>query len=217
MKIESDVNVVRSIHAIGSLLRATRRQRELSIEDLANAAGVGTGTVSQYERGMGNPTIQTLRKLAQALDLPLAAFYGDPSSGDDQEHPAPSVEALAEWPNTHRRGRVSVVPADGRRQLTLPGVGPVYDILSPNLDGALLLMHSVFRVGFDNLEAPFEHPGEEVITLTEGRLEGRIGETSVILEEGDTVTFDAWLPHGWRTLGDVDAKLYSALTPPILK
>ncbi|WP_208024433.1 helix-turn-helix domain-containing protein [Amycolatopsis pithecellobii] len=206
------------IRAMGKQLRSTRRARGLSIEALAKAAGVGAGTVSQYERGMGNPTVQTLRKLADVLDVPLTAFAsgpppmsnGDPHHGRGDAPPAP-------WTPAARPGRVDVVRADGRRRLTLPGVGPVYDILSPDLDGSLLLMHSVFRVGFDNFDAPFQHVGEEVIVLVEGRLEGRIGDQSVILEAGDTVTFDASLRHGWRTLGDTDASLYSAITPPTLK
>lgn len=93
----------------------------------------------------------------------------------------------------------------------------MYEILSPDLEGAILLMQSRFRVGFDNFDEPFQHPGEEVVTVIAGRLEARIGDNELTLAPGDTVTFDASLPHGWRTLGDSDAELYSALTPPMLK
>ena len=217
MNIEADDDIDRSIRAIGTLMRATRRDKGLSIAGLAKAAGVAAGTVSQYERGMGNPTVHTLRKLADVLNLPLTAFASGPSVfHDDVRHIQPEVPA-AQWVSTARRGRVEVVRANERRRLHLPGVGPVYDILSPDFDGALLVMHSVFRAGFNNFEQPFKHFGEEAVTLTEGRLEGLIGGVSVTLEAGDTVTFDSSLPHAWRTLGDTNASLYSALTPPALK
>jgi DNA-binding XRE family transcriptional regulator/mannose-6-phosphate isomerase-like protein (cupin superfamily) len=213
-----DDSTERGIRAIGKQLRLTRRARGLSIEALAKSAGVGAGTVSQYERGMGNPTIETLRKLAAVLDVPLTAFASGPSATSNgyPHHTGPDA-STTQWTPAVRPGRVDVVRADGRRRLTLPGVGPAYDILSPDFDGALLLMHSVFRVGFDNFDVPFQHVGEEAVVVVEGRLEGRIGDRSLILDAGDTVTFDASLSHGWRTLGDTDATLYSAITPPTLK
>lgn len=222
METDIDGDAARSVRRIGALLRSTRQERGLSIEALARAAGVGAGTVSQYERGRGNPTLQTLRKLARALDLSLAAFHASSStldSGDDlaDPHGTDGSTLVTRWLPPVRAGRVDVVRADERRQLVLPGPGPVYEILSPDLDGAILLMQSRFRVGFDNFDEPFQHPGEEVVTLTAGRLEGRIADTQFTLEPGDSVTFDASLPHGWRTLGDTDAELYSALTPPVLK
>lgn len=80
MKSETDGGAARSVRRIGELLRSTRQERGLSIEALARAAGVGAGTVSQYERGRGNPTFQTLRKLAAILDVPLTAFYATSSA-----------------------------------------------------------------------------------------------------------------------------------------
>lgn len=219
MKMDENQDQAVNIAAIGKVLRTARKEKGLSIEMLAKTAGVGAGTVSMYERGMGNPTVQTLRRLADILGLPLTGLATSPSAVDALvPHPSSADEnrTVSLMPR-FQAGRVSIVRQSERRRLVLPGVGPVYDILSPDLDGALLLMHSIFRVGFDNLDEPFQHFGEEVVTVLEGRLEGRIGDTTFVLEEGDTVTFDAALPHGWRTLGDTNASLYSALTPPVLK
>lgn len=216
MKIQTDDSVDRSNRAIGKLLRSTRQERGLSIESVAKAAGIGAGTISQYERGLGNPTIQTLRRLGDALDLSLAEFASTPLVADGETQHKHGA-AVTQGEHGVRKGRVDVVRTDRRRQLVLPGACAIYEILSPDLDGALLVMQNIFRVGFDNFDLPFQHTGEEVLTVIEGRLEGRIGDTSVTLEPGDTVTFDASLPHGWRTLGTTDAKLYSALTPPTLK
>lgn len=181
----------------------------MSIESLAREAGVGAGTVSQYERGMGNPTIATLRRLAAVLGIPLIALAGNDETAAE---PAPPRDTQANF----RPGHVGVVRAAQRRRLVLPGVGPEYDILTPDLHGALVMMQSVFHVGFDNLDDRFSHEGEEVVTLVTGRVEARIGDDTMILEAGDSVTFDASLPHGWRTLGSDDASFYAAITPPTM-
>jgi transcriptional regulator with XRE-family HTH domain len=217
MNVNLDEGAAQSVRAMGVQLRVMRKEQGLSIEELAKTAGVGAGTVSQYERGMGNPTVHTLRKLTDALGLPMSALASSSLPSVADLHGAPNVSDGSQWTSLVRAGRVDVVRVEDRRRLVLPGVGPSYEILSPDMNGALLVMLSVFRVGFDNFDQPFEHAGEEAITVTDGRLEGLIGGTSVVLEKGDTVTFDASLPHAWRTLGESDATLYSAITPPTLK
>ena len=51
---------------LGQVLRETRIAAHLSVEGLAAAAGVSAGLISQLERGRGNPSFLTLRRLADA-------------------------------------------------------------------------------------------------------------------------------------------------------
>jgi transcriptional regulator with XRE-family HTH domain len=60
---------------VGARLRATRRDRKLSIAALATAAGIGKGSLSEIENGARNPTLGTLYALADALGMPLAALF----------------------------------------------------------------------------------------------------------------------------------------------
>src|SRR5258708_35605288 len=57
---------------VGERLRAARRGGGLSLAALADAAGVGKGSLSEIENGTRNPTLGTLYSLAGALGLPLA-------------------------------------------------------------------------------------------------------------------------------------------------
>lgn len=57
---------------VGERLRAARRERGLSVGALADAAGVGKGSLSEIENGTRNPTLGTLYSLAGALGVPLA-------------------------------------------------------------------------------------------------------------------------------------------------
>jgi transcriptional regulator with XRE-family HTH domain len=59
---------------VGERLRAARRERGLSLGALAEAAGIGKGSLSEIENGIRNPTLSTLYALAGALGVPLAAL-----------------------------------------------------------------------------------------------------------------------------------------------
>ena len=62
---------------VGARLRAARRERGRSLAALADAAGVGKGSLSEIENGARNPTLSTLYALAGALGVPLATLLAD--------------------------------------------------------------------------------------------------------------------------------------------
>jgi transcriptional regulator with XRE-family HTH domain len=62
---------------VGERLRAARRERGLSVGGLAEAAGVGKGSLSEIENGARNPTLSTLYSLAGALSMPLATLLAE--------------------------------------------------------------------------------------------------------------------------------------------
>jgi transcriptional regulator with XRE-family HTH domain len=57
---------------VGERVRASRQHREMSVGALAQAAGVGKGSLSEIENGARNPTLGTLYAIADALEVPLA-------------------------------------------------------------------------------------------------------------------------------------------------
>src|SRR3981189_3447395 len=61
--------------AIGAQLRQIRRRADLSIADLASAAGISAGMVSKIENGQISPSLSTLDVLAGALAVPITAFF----------------------------------------------------------------------------------------------------------------------------------------------
>jgi transcriptional regulator with XRE-family HTH domain len=62
---------------VGERLRAARRERGLSVGALADAAGIGKGSLSEIENGVRNPTLGTLYALAGALGVPLATLLAE--------------------------------------------------------------------------------------------------------------------------------------------
>src|SRR4051812_1213039 len=64
-----------TVRAVGALVRQLRGEQNLSLANLAAAAGLSPGLLSQIERGMGNPSLTTLIKLAHALGVPVGRFF----------------------------------------------------------------------------------------------------------------------------------------------
>lgn len=162
---------------IGQAVRRARRRLDLSVQQLADRAELSLGLVSQLERGLGNPSLQTLRSLADALGMPLALLV-DPLLED-----------------------VSVVRADARHLLPPPDGPPEQqvrrELLTPRGDNALQVIRSTLPVGFTNEPQPFRHLGTESVTVEQGRLLLVHGDRRVTLEPGDSATYDCSVPHWW--------------------
>jgi transcriptional regulator with XRE-family HTH domain len=176
---------------LGRVLRETRAAARLSVEALAAAAGVSAGSISQLERGRGNPSFLTLRRLAAALGVPLGHFLQ-----------GPETDAM-------------VVRADKRKHLRLPTEnGLVYELLTPDLTGSLEVLRSQIPPGFDNRGRPFQHVGEECVHLLSGTLQIGIGGRRFELAEGDAITYDSSVPHYWVNVASEVAVIIGAVTPP---
>ena len=68
-------------------LRALRTARSLSQERLAIDAGVDRAWVSELEREQGNTSVDLLDRLAEALDVPVAALFAEPERDADKPQP----------------------------------------------------------------------------------------------------------------------------------
>ncbi|NJA60984.1 cupin domain-containing protein [Streptomyces sp. NEAU-H3] len=183
----------RGTDGLGRRLSALRARAGLTISALAAAAGVSQGLVSQIERGAGNPSYTTLIKLADALRVPVGAFF---DGSEDAWEPA------------------AVVRAGGRRRLSLSDEGLVYELLTPSLHGRLGMMRAEIPPGYSNALAPHRHEGEEVMLLLEGALHVTVGGKESVLEAGDAITYDASVPHRFHNKGTRPAVIVGAMTPP---
>lgn len=165
------------------------------MKQLATATGLSVGSLSQIERGMGNPSFNTLTRIATALDLRIGDL----------------VEAGA---TTRHKPDSLVVRANDRSRLQIGSEGLVYELLTPNLRGNLEVLETTVPSGFTNRANPFMHEGEECVVVVEGGLRVGVGDEVNQLETGDAITYDPSLPHWWANESDIGAKLIGAVTPP---
>lgn len=87
------------LDGVGARLRATRRARQLTLDDVAAATGISPSTLSRLECGGCRPTLELLLPLSQTYGLPLDELVGAPPAGDPRVHPRPV-----------RRNGVTIVP-----------------------------------------------------------------------------------------------------------
>ncbi len=180
----------RAMNAAGALVLQLRREGGHSIAALAAMADLSPGLLSQIERGQGNPSLTTLIKLSQALNVPVGRFFGTPDETG------------------------AVVRHDARRRLQVAEDNLVYELLTPHMHGQLGMLRAQIAAGWDNQDAPFIHPGEECVTILEGELDVCVNGTGYTLHEGDSLTYDSSLPHWYRNPTSQDAVLIGAMTPP---
>jgi transcriptional regulator with XRE-family HTH domain len=161
--------------AVGSRIRALRDGMELSLRDLAARSGVSAPMLSQVERGETSPTLAVAGRIASGLELTLSQLL----RLDESAHAI--VVRSGEGRARQRRGHVV-------RELTPPLPGQRADVSSHTLaPGAV-------TGGSD--DPPLHEPGSrETAVVIAGDLTLTLDGDAVELGEGDSVTFDADLPH----------------------
>jgi transcriptional regulator with XRE-family HTH domain len=173
----------------GKRVRNLRDAMDLSLRDLSERSGVSAPMLSQVERGDTSPTLAVADKIAAGLDLTLSQLVRlDESDG------------------------VSLVRAAERRRAG--GPRHRYEVLTPPLPGlrAEVSVHTL-APGASTGEPgdpPMHEPGSrETAVVVEGALRFLCGGVAHELHEGDSVTFDADLPHHFENPGAGDARFYA--------
>jgi transcriptional regulator with XRE-family HTH domain len=177
---------------IGQTIHRFREERQLSLKDLASKSGLTQSFLSQVERGLTSPSVASLRKVAQAFGVPLAALFQGPTPPENL-----------------------VVRRDQRRQLIHPGRQWRDYLLTPNLQGALQVIWSVIEPGGGSGDEPYAHDSdEECVVILHGRLEFWVGADHYMLEEGDSIVFESRIPHRNVNPGPERAEVLWITTPP---
>jgi len=194
---------VRADDSLGERIRRVRKSQGKTLQDLASAAGISTSFLSQIEREQAKPSVGTLHTIAEALGLTIADLFVAPAAGVKRT----LVEPLAH-----------VVRKDGRKALVYPGSGIRNELLVPDLKRGLQMMWIVIPPGEGTGDEPLVHEGEECGVVLAGEVEIWVGEGEAeeryVLSAGDSIWQLSTIPHRSRNIGDVDAIIVTAITPP---
>jgi transcriptional regulator with XRE-family HTH domain len=175
---------------LGRTIREARHAQRLSLQQLAARSGVSGSMLSQIERGRVNPSYVAITRLIETLGIPVGSIYQGPA----------------------KNGNL-VVKAAERKVLSLPTDGLIHEALTPDFEGPMVLLRSKYRKGFDNRGRPASHAGQEIIHVLAGRLQLHLGNEQLVLEAGDSITFDSRIPHAVRNPFAKTADVITALTP----
>ncbi|MFT3862782.1 MAG: XRE family transcriptional regulator [Solirubrobacterales bacterium] len=179
------------IAAVGPRIRALREAMSLSLRDLAERSGVSAQMLSQVERGETSPTLAVAAKIAAGLELTLSQLL----RLDEGRHVA--VSRATERRSSRRGGHLI-------EELTPPLPGQRADVSLHVLDPGATTGGAA--------DPPMHEPGsrETAIVLSGSPaliIEGERTE----LREGDSVTFDADLPHHFENQGNEPTRFIAVI------
>lgn len=180
--------------AIGGKIRRLRKDRAMTVERLSELSGLSTGIVSQIERGKANPSFATLVQLSHGLGIPVGRLF------DTDGHPSP------------------VVRKSERRRLDGHGLGVEdegrYELLTPDLNGALEVTWVETPPGYDSSATPFRHNGEEFGIILSGAKDVYLDGVRHHLDAGDSIRYASMIPHWYVNAGDTTCVAIWVTTPP---
>lgn len=222
---------------IGRRLAAHRGARGMRVAELAREVGVTPSLISQIERGLSRPSVSTLFAIAQALDVPVDAFFREPPQASAPPPGPPGLPGRgtggvgSAGPRSPGQtgqapqataGRY-VVRRGGRAVIDIEG-GVRWERLTRSTLDHLDFFELVYEPGAESHPRQYTHPGTEMVLVMTGCLEITIGFERYLLEPGDSIDFPSSMPHRYvnpstETARAVTAILYdcpggSGQTPP---
>ncbi len=174
---------------IGERLRQLRKEQKLSIRNLAAKCGISVNTLSLIENDRTSPSLHTLQVLARGLGVPLVSLF----EGDKPQH-ALVYQQQGQRPLMRFSNGALEKLGEGLPPL---GAEPILVTLDPNQGDA----------------GDISHVGREFIYCLEGRVTVVVAKQEYPLSQGDSLLFDAAVPHHWANPNAVAAKLLVLFCP----
>ena len=183
--------------AIGREVRAFRRQKEITVAELATITNLSIGMLSKIENGNTSPSLTTLQTLANALSVPLTSFFRRFEESREAVHTKSGKGVELEREGTRANHQYNLLGHIGS-----------------NASGVIVEPYLITLTAASDVFPTFQHGGIETIYMLEGEVEYRHGDDSYLLSAGDTLFFDADAPHGPEKLITLPARYLSIISYP---
>lgn len=183
--------------AIGREVRAFRHQQDMTVAALSEKTGLSMGMLSKIENGNISPSLNTLQALAEALSVPLTAFF----RRFEEKREAVHV----------KNGEALEIRRAGTR------AGHQYNLLGhlgSNSSGVVMEPYLITLSETSDVFPTFQHDGIELLYILDGEVRYRHGDTLYDLKAGDSFFFDADAPHGPEELTKLPTRFLSIITYP---
>jgi transcriptional regulator with XRE-family HTH domain len=179
----------RGANVLGDGIRTERQRQGFTLAQLAEQAGLSASALSQIERGVTDPSIGSLRRIATALKVPFFQFLVDPGV------PEP------------------VVRKSERRTIRFPNRALEYQLLTPNLRGPFEVLSLELTPGAASGEEALGHDSDECLLVLRGRVRVELGTHVYGLDEGDAISIQRNIPHRVVNAGAKRAEVITIISP----
>ena len=177
---------------IGNKIRSVRKLRGLSLRDLGKLSHCSVTYLSQLERGLNSPTIETLIKITEALKIQLVDFFSENNLNDSPK----------------------VIRKKNRKTLSGELSGVTYEMLSSgedlNLDAFQVTLKPKTKIG----KVAHEQKGTEFLYVLYGQLDLIFNGMDYKLFSGDSICFEPSKQHELKNTGSSKVEIISISTPP---
>jgi transcriptional regulator with XRE-family HTH domain len=175
---------------IGEGIRRDRLRRGLTLAQLATQVNLTVSALSQIERGASDPSLNSLRRIAQAFDVPMFQFLVGTSP------------------------REIVVRRDRRIRLTFPNRELEYELVSADTSGEFEVLALALSPGGTTGAQAGSHASEECAVVLSGRVVAEVAGQEYDLGPGDSIKIHRELPHKFSNPNDEEAELLIIIDPP---
>ncbi len=178
---------------VGNTIRELRQKHGLTIAEVAEQTGISRGMLSKIENAQTATSLETLAKLASSLGISLSTLfrnYNMPEGGAQLVKSGEGMEVV-------RRGTKR---------------GHTYHLLA--YDQGPTKLFEPFLITMDDASEvfpTFEHLGVEFIYMLSGKIEYRHGQSTYLLEPGDSLTFRGDIPHGPEKLVELPIRFLAII------
>ena len=179
--------------SLGADLRALRKARGMTLQDMGAALGRAVGWLSQVERDLSEPSITDLRHIAATLDIAVSTLFRRGAAPVEEEG--------------------YVVRSTARRPIGSRTAGLVEELLSPDLTDDFEMVHSTFEARSE-IETAVTRPTQEVGYLISGRLDLDIAGQHFTLHPGDSFRIRGEA-FRWMNPYDSPAVAIWVIAPPV--
>lgn len=175
----------------GSMIRKIRKSHNMTLAALGEKTRLSVSFLSQVERGIINPSINSLRRIAVALDTTLSSFFDESKS--------------IQGPVVRKGDRKVLVKKDSR--LT-------YQLLSSDRNHRIEFLLTRLEVGASSASSPMTHKGDEAGLILQGECSFELGNDRYDLKEGDSIYITENTPHRFTNTSNLPLIIVSAISPP---
>ena len=175
---------------IGEGIRRERLRRSLTLAQLASQVSLTVSALSQIERGASDPSISSLRRIAQAFGIPMFQFL----VGTDR--------------------RDIVVRHNRRTWISFPERDIEYELVSADTIGEFEVLSLTLTAGAASSPAAIPHASEECSIVLRGHVLAEVAGRTYELDAGDSIKVHRELPHRFVNQSSAEAELIIIISPP---
>lgn len=181
---------------IGNRIRELRKEKDITLEELSEKSGVALATLSRMENDKMTGTLDSHNRICKALGISIAALYSE------LENESKTVEAVP------KRKRTEHFVHAGKARYEL--------LVMKTMDKKIMPLMIILSSGGETQKEQNKPGVEKFIYMMSGIFDAHIGNDTYILKRGDSLYFDASLPHSFKNGSKSESQAICVVSPPAL-